>query len=485
MMNWFCRFNNTHLLISIVISTLGLAIYSFYQYGLDLWLLAILLTFILPLLVISVRNKKLDILTYKINVLADNIHQGNLNYRITEIPENLAFGKTAWKLNDALDQLETFFKEVDTTYKMIEQKKFTRAVQKTGLHGEFVHSLSNIQTSFEGMKEKAFMEQKENLENSIRQLRGSSLLSNLTRSKVDLGKITEQMAIIEKISSEAADISNEGINDINKVTNDLSLQMDMVNQIRENAKELNNRTDEIANIVTVISGIADQTNLLALNAAIEAARAGDQGRGFAVVADEVRKLAQNTQEATENIKDIIKEFTSSAEVMNDKSIKMHELTSSTKDATHHFEQSFMEVAKISQETFEKVSYSQLVSFASLAKVNQNIFMQNGFRAFETGPATDEWNYVQIDHHSCSVGQWYFTGNGQEQFSKLPSYSKFVEPHDKSHQHLQKALSLSEENWGDDMMKQAQIVQNFVQASDASNELVGIIDDLIREKSTQG
>jgi methyl-accepting chemotaxis protein len=80
---------------------------------------------------------------------------------------------------------------------------------------------------------------------------------------------------------------------------------EVVSQVVTTMKGINDSSKKIADIISVIDGIAFQTNILALNAAVEAARAGEQGRGFAVVASEVRSLAGRSADAAKEIKTLI------------------------------------------------------------------------------------------------------------------------------------------------------------------------------------
>ena len=79
----------------------------------------------------------------------------------------------------------------------------------------------------------------------------------------------------------------------------------VVSQVVDTMKGINDSSKKIADIISIIDGIAFQTNILALNAAVEAARAGEQGRGFAVVASEVRSLAGRSADAAKEIKSLV------------------------------------------------------------------------------------------------------------------------------------------------------------------------------------
>ncbi|WP_431026995.1 methyl-accepting chemotaxis protein [Lysinibacillus sp. LZ02] len=153
-----------------------------------------------------------------------------------------------------------------------------------------------------------------------------NITQSMDETAVGIEKQSEEVNIILEMMSNMMTFLHEGVAQVKRTVENAKISTDTAEKGKASMREatvqlheliqtvesatdtvqsLAKRSDEVGEIIHVISDIANQTNLLALNAAIEAARAGENGKGFAVVADEVRKLAEQSQSAANRIVDLI------------------------------------------------------------------------------------------------------------------------------------------------------------------------------------
>jgi methyl-accepting chemotaxis protein len=140
--------------------------------------------------------------------------------------------------------------------------------------------------------------------------------AEIAQGNLDLSQRTEEQASalqqtaasMEQLNETVrrnADTARQARDNAMRATETATRGGQVVSQVVETMRDIENSSRRISEIIGTIDGIAFQTNILALNAAVEAARAGEQGRGFAVVAGEVRLLAQRSAEASREIRTLI------------------------------------------------------------------------------------------------------------------------------------------------------------------------------------
>ena len=204
-------------------------------------------------------------------------------------------------------------------------------------------------------------------------------VTTISHDLTEISIFTKEVAQNANVATSTAYAGNETIQ---KAVAQLAITSDKIEHTAFIIQRLNDYSNEIGQIVNLISAITDQTNLLALNASIEAARAGEHGKGFAVVAEEVRKLADQSQNAASDIQARIngvkEESLQAVEAMTISTQNLQESSVMFKEAGASFQEIYTDVSSLStkfdgtQQSIEQLTTALSEMSHTMQQVNDSI-----------------------------------------------------------------------------------------------------------------
>lgn len=231
----------------------------------------------------------------QITTVCEQAARGDLEARISPLPESGEWRLMCKSINGLLDMVDSYVRESQAVLECCGRGEFHRPILVRGLRGAYRGAAAVINKSALEMQHNA-------ASLAAAESQRSQLVEEVSVSAQTVAAACEQLtASSHEISiqlNESAGLTEKAVTQSGKA--------------RETAGSLTANAGRIKDVVKLINEIAGQTNLLALNATIEAARAGEQGKGFAVVAHEVKALSRNTATATGTIADQVQSMASAS-----------------------------------------------------------------------------------------------------------------------------------------------------------------------------
>lgn len=215
----------------------------------------------------------------------------------------------------------------------------------------------------------------------------ASASMEMSQTAIDIAK---NVSLVQQSSVATLEMAQVGGSKVGQASQSMDEILKHITLASEQSGALEEKANEVQEVVGIISSIADQTNLLALNAAIEAARAGEVGRGFAVVADEVRSLAERSNKATHEINTII--------------VSMQESVNQVVDSMSQVSSRAVEGSRISEAAAH--SFTQIVSSVQALQehVTQNAASIDEMSSTSEQITADIQDIADVSHESLDSAQ---------------------------------------------------------------------------------